>query len=243
MVTAIEGPGTSESVWLPFLDSLRLPGLDLSSPPRRVVVVAPHPDDEVLAVGGLIALLAGAGAAVEVVAVTDGEASNPGGSIPAAMLAGMRAAETEAALQALGVAAPVHRLGLPDGAGQALEQSVVDAVQVDGRTWLLAPWHRDGHPDHEAAGRACARVAERDGARLLAYPVWLWHWAAPADPVTPWERARTVRLPPPVQEAKARAVDAFATQTQPIGPLAADAPVLPPYVLARFARPYEVVLT
>ena len=41
-------------------------------PRGRAVIVAPHPDDEVFAVGGTMALLDWAGYEVEVVAVTDG---------------------------------------------------------------------------------------------------------------------------------------------------------------------------
>jgi hypothetical protein len=84
-------------------------------------------------------------------------------------------------------------------------------------------------------------VVERTGARLLAYPVWAWHWAQPADPRVPWSRASVVRLPADVRRAKAAAVTAFRSQTEPLGPDAADAAVLPTAVLARFARPYEVV--
>ena len=48
-------------------------------PPRKLtVVVAPHPDDETLLSGGLIAHQARAGVPVIVLAVTDGEAAYPG---------------------------------------------------------------------------------------------------------------------------------------------------------------------
>ena len=43
---------------------------------ERVVVVAPHPDDEVLAAGGLMRWMACRGREVLVVGVTDGEASH-----------------------------------------------------------------------------------------------------------------------------------------------------------------------
>ena len=40
----------------------------------------------------------------------------------------------------------------------------------DGRgVLLLAPWRHDGHPAHEAAGRAAAAAAARTGVRLLEY--------------------------------------------------------------------------
>ena len=241
-MTAIEGTGTPETAWLPFLAGLGLPELVREPAPHRAVVVAPHPDDEVLGVGGLLTLLAAAGTRVQVLAVTDGEASHPGGSVPAAQLAPLRVAETERALAALGLPPAVRRLGLPDGGRGALQAPVTEALaDLDPGSWLLGPWSGDGHPDHEAVGRGCVEAAARTGARLLAYPVWAWHWARPDDPRVPWRRARAVPLPAPVREAKARAVAAFRTQVAPLGPGPADAPVLPPTVLARFARPYEVV--
>lgn len=242
--------GTPESVWLPFLDSLALPALSLSPPPRRVVLLAPHPDDEVLACGGLLALLASAGTAIHLVAVTDGEASNPGGSVSPAELAARRRMESTTALAALGLPAalPVTRLGRPDGGSASLQEPVEQAlsgpVRLDSGDWLLAPWTGDGHPDHEAVGRAAVQAATVTGARLLAYPVWAWQHAHPADaPDTqpPWSRALQVPLPPEVAAAKARAVAAFASQIHPLGPLPQDAPVLSAEVLARFARPYEIV--
>ena len=238
---SIEGTGTPESVWLPRLPALA--PLLLEPPPTRVLVVAPHPDDEVLGVGGLLALLQAAGARVEIVAVTDGEASNPGGTIAPSSLAALRQDETAAALEHLGVRPPGRHLHLPDGGAGSLELPVVDALAdaLGPDTWLLGPWARDGHPDHEAVGRACETAAARAGARLLAFPVWAWHWAGPGD--LPWERGLRVDLPPDVVVAKARAVAEFVTQVSPQGPLPEDAPVLPPHVLARFARRCEVVLS
>ncbi|WP_234009984.1 PIG-L family deacetylase, partial [Streptomyces sp. SA3_actF] len=46
-------------------------------PQGPVVVVAAHPDDEVLGAGGALALLAAAGNPLTVVTVTDGEGSHP----------------------------------------------------------------------------------------------------------------------------------------------------------------------
>ncbi len=238
-MSGFEALGTPESTWLPLLPDLA--SLPLEDPPARAVVVAPHPDDEVLAVGGLLRLLAGAGTRVEVVAVTDGDASNPGGTLAPADLAVRRRAETVAALARLGLQPPVAHLHLPDGGGAALEGPVLEALHLRPGDWLLAPWDHDGHPDHEAVGRACIRAAARDGALLLAFPVWAWHWGVPAD--LPLHRARRVDLPTDVLAEKARAIEEFVTQTTAVGPLAQDAPVLPPHVLARFARPYEVVFT
>lgn len=237
----ISGAGTTERSWLPFLDGLALRGLDLSAPPSYAVVVAPHPDDEVLGAGGLIALLSAAGTRVTVIAVTDGEASHPGGSTPPDVLARLRRAETRSALADLGTGIAIETLGLPDGGAEGLEQPVAAAVRTPEDGWLVGPFEGDGHPDHEAVGRACATAAARDGVRLLSYPVWAWHWAKPREDTVPWGDAVRVDLPPWVRAAKARAVGRFTSQTTAQGPLPQDAAVLPPAVLARFARPFEVL--
>lgn len=49
-----------------LLHEIEVTGLDLT-PCRRALIVAPHPDDEVLGAGGLVQMLLDAGAAVEVV--------------------------------------------------------------------------------------------------------------------------------------------------------------------------------
>jgi LmbE family N-acetylglucosaminyl deacetylase len=230
--------GTPEGRWRGWAAPAAWPALDVDAtdPP---VVVAPHPDDEVLGVAGLMAVLGRA----EVVAVTDGEASHPDSVVhTAAELASIRRAETAEALARLGLAdPPVHRLGQPDG---GIDEDAVAAaltgLLAPGR-WCLATWRGDGHPDHEAVGRAAARACRATGARLLEYPVWTWHWAVPDDPGVPWHRARRIDLNPAAVAAKAAAVAAFTSQISPLGPAPADAAVLPPHVLERFARPYETV--
>ena len=145
------------------------------------VIVAAHPDDEVLGVGGTMALLAAAGARLRLVAVTDGEASHPGAD-PAAM-ARARIAESAAALEALGVRdIEVIRLRLPDTGLAACEDELTSVLreQCAGFGICLAPWEADAHADHEAAGRA-ARRRRQAGQDVLSYPIWMWHWAIPGD--------------------------------------------------------------
>ncbi|SNY66673.1 PIG-L deacetylase family protein [Paractinoplanes atraurantiacus] len=240
MVIAIAGEGTAEATWQSWPAMTAWPVLGLEAGPRPPVVVAPHPDDEILGVAGLMATLGD----VSLVAVTDGEASHPGSSVyTPERLAGIRRDETAEAMDRLGLgASPVVRLGQPDGGID--EAALADALAglLGEGQWCLATWRGDGHPDHEAVGRAAAEACARTGARLLEYPIWTWHWASPGDSRVPWERARRVPLSPEVLAAKQAAIEAFPSQIHPLGPDPADAAILPPHVLARFARPFEVVL-
>jgi LmbE family N-acetylglucosaminyl deacetylase len=230
--------GTPEAEWHAWPVPSSWPPLALG-PAVPPLVVAPHPDDEILGVAGLMAMLGRA----DLVAVTDGEASHPGSTVHTpAGLAAIRRAETASALAVLGLSGPVvHRLGQPDG---GIDENAVEAgltaLLSPGR-WCLATWRGDGHPDHEAVGRAAARACAATGARLLEYPIWTWHWARPGDPDVPWDRARRVDLTPRAVAAKAAAIAAFPSQIAPLGPAEADAAILPPHVLERFARPYETV--
>jgi LmbE family N-acetylglucosaminyl deacetylase len=236
----IDRPGTGEEAWRSWPDLRRLPPADLSAW-GSVVVVAAHPDDEVLGAGGTMALLAAARARLRLIAVTDGEGSHPG-SDPA-VIASVRTAESAAALDLLGVRdAEVIRLRLPDTAVAAHEAELRGLLRdlCAGFDVCLAPWEGDAHADHEAAGRAARRAARGDGRTVLSYPVWMWHWARPADPRVPWSRACRVPLPADVAARKRSAIRAFASQLADRGP--SLGPVLAQPVVAHFTRGQEVLL-
>ena len=242
----IDAPGTDERLWAawPWLSTLAGPGLAGAglaglARVRSAVIVAAHPDDEVLGAGGLISMLAASRARLRLVAVTDGERSHGGHGSPAA-LGRRRTAETGAALRALGAqGAEVIRLGLPDS-GLAARQDKLEkmlAPFVVGFDLCLAPWERDLHPDHEAAGRVARRAASGD---FYSFPVWMWHWASPADPRVPWDRALRVPLAPRTASRKRAAITCFASQTEDRGH--GLGPVLSPAMLAHFTRTVEVLL-
>ena len=211
------------------------------------MVVAPHPDDEVLGVGGLLATLAAAGVPVDLLAVTDGDASHPGSpTLAPAELARLRRNESDArAACARGAGAGSIGSDCPTVRWRRTRDAVVGAVAdllggAGPETWVLATWRGDRHPDHEAVGRAAQRGA--GNARLLEFPVWAWHWSHPDDPRVPWLRLRAVALDDRVVAAKHAAVACFRTQIAPLSDDPADAPVLPGHVLERLLRPWEAVL-
>jgi LmbE family N-acetylglucosaminyl deacetylase len=184
-----------------------------------------------------------------VVAVTDGEASHPNSTVfSQARLAAIRREETRQALKRLGLAdIDVVHLGQPDGRIDEQELCHSLTALLKEGDWCFATWRGDGHPDHEAVGRAAAAACDAVGARLWEYPVWMWHWASPASPPwpaersVPWHRARRIPLTVEAQARKAEAIAAFESQVAAIGPAPGDAAILPPWVLGRFDRPFEVV--
>jgi LmbE family N-acetylglucosaminyl deacetylase len=241
MVTPlIEGDGTIEAAWRPWLAAQEWPPLDTGQlTGRRVVVLAAHPDDEVLGVGGLLRRLAPA-CQIHCVWATDGEASHPGSTAARpAELAMRRRAESARALERLGVQVETTaHLGLPDSglAGRVCDLVGAFRLRVRDGDVVLAPWRDDGHPDHEAVGAAAAQLPS---VTLIEYPIWMWHWASPADPRVAWHRMRDVADIDVA--AKTAAVSAFETQIAAIGPDPADAAVLPPEVRSRFERSHELV--
>ncbi|MFC4034959.1 PIG-L deacetylase family protein [Streptomyces polygonati] len=241
---AIQAPGTDESRWRAWDGWDRLPELRLPTD-GRVVVVAAHPDDEVLGAGGMMTLLAGSGVDLTVVSVTDGERSHPGSAVVTArQLAGIRAGELRASLSELGAGtAEVVRLAVPDTEVARHEEMVAAALApvLRGARMCLAPWTGDVHSDHEAAGRAALTASGAASVRCLLYPVWMWHWAEPDDPRVPWSSALAVRLPREVVRRKSAAVDRFTSQIRPLGPAPQDAAVLPPGEIAHHLRDVEVV--
>jgi LmbE family N-acetylglucosaminyl deacetylase len=241
--------GTPESRWRAAAELAALPAAQWGAP-ARVIVVAPHPDDEVLGVGGVVRHLASMGAEIVIVSVTDGERSHPGSRAMArADLANARRAERAAALRHLGLVDPVvDRLRIPDGDVARFEAELAATLHdhLEPGSLCLSTWRHDGHPDHDATGRASAQAARERGATLLEYPVWAWHWATPGASVPsmrqiPWARARRHDLDRRAQRAKHAAIEAYATQIAPIGPEPADRAVLPGAVLDRFRRSFEVL--
>lgn len=231
-------PGTPVARWADAVG----PVIDVSTM-ARVIVVAAHPDDESLGAGGLLARCSAAGVPATVIVLTDGDASHPRSPTHTrAALGERRRRESIVAAAALGVVGDrlVH-LGIDDGTVGAHEDDVVAALVDllgDGRDALLvAPYRADGHPDHEAAGRAAAVAAVRTGARLLEYPIWLLHAAEPS--ALGDVQLVHLALDDDEQRAKRQAIEAHASQVHPLSDEPGDEVLLGEHVLERFRAPVE----
>lgn len=240
----IEGTGTLEPQWQAWPGLHRLQcttASQLVGQSARTVMVSPHPDDEILATGGLLATLAANGDAVGVVAVTDGGASHPGSSRwPASALTSHRCTESLQGLALLGLPdGSRHALRQPDGQVRGHMQSVVDALVgfLRADDLVISTWALDGHPDHEASAQATAIACARRGARHIEVPVWMWHWARPADARVPWTRMVRLPLSADALARKRQALAAHRTQLEPQD--TGRPPVLAAATTARLLREFE----
>jgi glycosyltransferase involved in cell wall biosynthesis/LmbE family N-acetylglucosaminyl deacetylase len=138
-----------------------------------VIVLAPHPDDEVFGCGGAIIRHVVGGDRVCVVVVTDGE----GRVEPAdrAAYGALRRQESRAASQILGYGEPLF-WALPDGGvvyDEALVQQIERAILFCSADLIYAPSIHEMHPDHRAVGMAAMEAVRRLGAaaKLAMYEV------------------------------------------------------------------------
>ncbi len=114
--------------------------------PLDMLVVAPHPDDAELGMGGTIAKMIGEGMRVGVLDLTTGEPTPHGSE-------SIRRRETQVATDALGITWRGNA-GLPNRKlVHTLEarELVASYFRVLRPRWIFAPYWNDAHPDHVAA--------------------------------------------------------------------------------------------
>lgn len=190
----------------------------------RVLVLAPHPDDETLATGGLVQRALAAGSAVHIVVATDGD-NNPWpqrwlerrwriDSEARLRWGRRRRAESIAALGILGIGADAVRflgwadLGVTDLVvdGAEAEQRLAGEIARFAPTVIVAPVLFDRHPDHSAL-RVVLDIVQKHTVqarcRVLGFVV---HGASLE------QGSHRLVLDPPQRLAKRRALLAHATQ-------------------------------
>jgi bacillithiol biosynthesis deacetylase BshB1 len=113
-----------------------------------VLVIAPHPDDAEISVGGTIVRCLRSGMRVGVLDLTDGEPT-PAGSTE------IRARETSVATKALGLTWR-QNLGLPNRSMENTLEArrlLAGVLRTKRPRFLFAPFWDDVHPDHVVASR------------------------------------------------------------------------------------------
>ncbi len=138
----------------------------------RVLVFAPHQDDETIGCGGTLALLQKQGCKIKVVFVTDGSGA---GSLPEGTVA-IRRKEAIAALAVIGVDDLVF-LDEPDGNFRStieFEQKTIKILNQFSPNWIFMPSVLDYHRDHVAIGQSvlCCWRRWKGNARAFFYEIW-----------------------------------------------------------------------
>lgn len=181
------------------------PGLWHSPGGQRVLVIAPHPDDEV-GCGGTVLLHQLAGDIVHITHVTDGRQSRAGGLGPDEMAA-RRRQEAAAAVAALGVAG-ADWLGLREGEWNesALIPLLQDVLRRTTPQIVYAPSCVDFHPEHVRVARCVARAIAGSGSHDVTVRVYQLH--VPLTPVL----VNVVAPVQPVADDLAAAMRCYRTQ-------------------------------
>lgn len=139
--------------------------------PSRILVFAPHADDEVFGCGGMLAYFASRGDDVRCVILTDGAGGDPAGL--EADIAKTRIGESRAAGKELGVT-DYHFLAFPDGglpSAHGLVESLVSELEDFGPTLVFGPSLQEMHGDHRALAHAVLSAMGHSDARLFLYGI------------------------------------------------------------------------
>lgn len=192
------------------------PGLHELSPEgdARVLVVAPHADDETLACGMAIAGHVEAGDEVTVAVVTDGRRSRAGGVGPEAMRL-QRQGEARRAIEELGARAVL--LDLPEGEWRRAECApVIRESMARARPDIVyAPSTIDFHPEHKRVARCLAAnlgAVEIAGIEVRVYELQV--------PLTPTLANACIIGYPAARRHKHRALAYYTSQRSSFGWLA-----------------------
>jgi LmbE family N-acetylglucosaminyl deacetylase len=178
----------------------------------NILVIAPHPDDDVLGAGGTMVEASTHGRGVFSVYITDGRGSpRKGPSISDDEMVRRREKEALAALRAVGAVGGFFlrkRSSELEGEGGRETQGELEEIIrwiAPGEVYLPAPYER--HPTHQSCTRLAIeglrRIAAGEKPVLLGYSLWGCFWG---------EKGRVVRDISPHVRKKVEAVLAHSTQ-------------------------------
>lgn len=146
----------------------------------NVLVIAPHPDDDLIGCGGSVIKHLEVGHSITIVYLTSGEA---GGTLPAEKLGKLREMEALKSTKSIGIApGSLHFLRQPDGhltVTKPLVNQIAALIRTVTPEIVYLPHAHDAHPDHRAAHKLGTEAIELAslGQRwhpgtVLAYEVW-----------------------------------------------------------------------
>jgi LmbE family N-acetylglucosaminyl deacetylase len=211
------------------------------------IVIAPHPDDESLACGGLLAEACRQGLRGKIVVVSDGVGSHPNSkAYPPDRLRSVREEEARQAGAELGLKPEdMLFLRLPDRfvpfEGEEAERAIgaiADCAKEICAKSLFVSWRHDPHCDHEASYQI-ARAVQRRAKELRLFEYVVWGQTLPlstgVDPIGGFR----IQVDPEALEKKRCAIAAHRSQTTDLIDDDPDGFRFTQSGLARFDLPYE----
>jgi N-acetylglucosamine malate deacetylase 1 len=169
------------------------PAIWATPPKGRVLVLAPHPDDETLGCGGVLVRHHEQGDTVKVVFATDGAAGDPSGYYVENDYPALRREEAKQAGAILGLEEPIF-WDYPDGR-LSEARDVVGRLAALFETYrpdiIYRPSTREIHPDHWALGVGVEEALRgyRPAVGDFCYEIWATVCPTYVIDVSPvWER-------------------------------------------------------
>lgn len=186
---------------------------------KDIVIIAPHPDDEVFGCGGLIARLIAECHAPHVIVLTGGGGSHRGCcSTSESYIISARRKLTHKAMSALGLPeSHIHELDFTDGhigEGNSEEkkklESLISEINPD---VILVPHHGEGWPDHLAA-RDFGIELTGENTKVYEYCVWMWYYR---QKNLDWNNAYVLKMSKAEHQKKLEAIKTYHSALAPCG--------------------------
>jgi len=186
---------------------------------QRVVIIAPHPDDEVFGCGGLIARLVTEESAPYVIVLTGGGGSHRGccSTLEVDIISARREL-THKAMAILGLPeSHLHEMNFADGCigkGNQEERQKLEALIKEIKPdVLLVPHHGEGWPDHLAARELGIELVDKN-TTVYEYCVWMWYYR---QKNLDWKNAYTLKTNEDEHQKKLEAIRTYHSALAPCG--------------------------
>lgn len=186
---------------------------------NKLLILAPHPDDEVFGCSGLIQQQIISGREVYIIFMTRGEASHGNCcDIDKEVLKSERAKLTDNALSLLGVKQyNIFRLSYPDGSliycseESKKLKSLINQINPDA---IFVPHSGEGWNDHIETQNIAMELIKDKNIELYAYCVWFWYYNVwKID----WKNAFTLKMTSEQKKLKNKAIDIYIEANAPCG--------------------------
>ena len=186
---------------------------------KKTVIIAPHPDDEVIGCAGLIQALVVRGMPPHVIILTGGEGSHRGCcDTSAEEIIAARHQLTLKAAATLGLpVSHIHCFHYPDG-GVTLEHPETERLQTllseQNPLSVFVPHRGEGWSDHLQAAESAKHLLKGKNVSIYEYCVWMWYYNV-------WRldscNARLLRMSRTHHQRKLQAIDEYVTPLAPCG--------------------------